>query len=284
MPKQEVGAIAFAPNDTALVTGDFDGNVFSWNLTTHVRQTLGRRHGNRVYSVAFSRDGAHMVTASRDMTVRYWDLAHCAAPGDSCFRTFAQPDWVMAADIDPTGEWLVTGGRDGIIRVIATGEMRQVLRILGHTGTVYSVRWDESTRHIVSGSADGRIGIWESPFDSAVAVSVSTSNPRRIATAAGERTSRYAGLEGLLTPDGHWAIAPSGDSLLVWSLFGPPSLAPLRRLVASVESGMTPDKHWFSRLEGGTLTIWRCSRCADSDSTLLNAASLRSGSATRPTK
>ena len=63
---------------------------------------------------------------------------------------------------DPSGTRIVTGSRDGTVRVgPATGEEPHLL--IGHEGPIWGVRVDPSGRLVASTSEDGTVRIWPMP-------------------------------------------------------------------------------------------------------------------------
>jgi WD40 repeat protein len=63
---------------------------------------------------------------------------------------------------DPSGTRVVTGSREGIVRVgPVTGEEPHLL--IGHTGPVWRVRVDQTGRLVASTSEDGTVRIWPMP-------------------------------------------------------------------------------------------------------------------------
>ena len=63
---------------------------------------------------------------------------------------------------DPSGTRIVTGSRDGIVRVgPVSGEEPHLL--IGHKGPIWAVRIDPTGRLVASTSEDGTVRIWPMP-------------------------------------------------------------------------------------------------------------------------
>ena len=63
---------------------------------------------------------------------------------------------------DPSGKRVVTGSRDGIVRVgPVTGEEPHLL--IGHRAPIWGVRVDPTGRLVGSASVDGTVRIWPMP-------------------------------------------------------------------------------------------------------------------------
>jgi WD40 repeat protein len=71
-------------------------------------------HSDRINDVIFSRDGSLIVTASQDMTLRYWSAADLEQVGFS--RSRRNP--ILSLAISPNGALIASGTRRGIIRLL----------------------------------------------------------------------------------------------------------------------------------------------------------------------
>lgn len=150
-----VTSVEFDPSGRFVaIAGADTAQVWEWGVDRRLR--LFRGHRDWVLDAAFSRDGAHLVTASMDKTVRVWDTSTARL-----LRTITGPAGFVSAAFSPDGEVIVTAGFDGTARTwdVATGEELRVLR--GHAGRVNDAAFSPDGGRIVTGAADGTTGVWD---------------------------------------------------------------------------------------------------------------------------
>lgn len=164
-------------------------------LQSRVRAVL-RGHTNIINSVAISRDGKTLATASKDHTGRLWD----AATGAQLHELRGHAASVVSVAFDPDGARVVTAGKEGIARVwdVATGKMLRELR--GHADELKSAAWDRGGKRILTASRDGTARLWDvetgepvaAPLKHAGFVNVALFSPdgRTIATAGSDGSVR----------------------------------------------------------------------------------------------
>ncbi|MCJ7681114.1 MAG: WD40 repeat domain-containing protein, partial [Candidatus Aminicenantes bacterium] len=112
-------------------------------------------HSNRIYSASFSPNGRYVVTASGDNSAKVWD----AKSGKLVLNLGNHPSHVFCADFSPNSRSLATvSGNDAKIWGLPGGQLIQTL--IGHTGKVSSVRFDEGGNRVVTTSEDGSAKIW----------------------------------------------------------------------------------------------------------------------------
>jgi WD40 repeat protein len=114
-------------------------------------------HDNSVLACAISPNGAFIVSASRDSTLKIWD----AATGAERATLTGHTDWVYACAISPDEAFVVSASDDKTLKIwdAATGAERATLT--GHTDLVYTCAISSDGALIVSASRDNTLKIWD---------------------------------------------------------------------------------------------------------------------------
>jgi WD40 repeat protein len=151
-----VFGVSFAHDGGSLATASVDRTIRLWNAETgeEVRQLRG--HESRVFNVAYSPDGALLASAGEDGTARIWN----PATGDTQ-AVLAHPFRVNGVAWVDGGRRIATASGDGVIRVWRSSDAREDLRLLGHTGPVWSIAAVPSTGWVATGAADGTLRAWD---------------------------------------------------------------------------------------------------------------------------
>ena len=148
-----------------------------------------------MYSVAYSPDGKHIVTGSRDNTVKVWDsqtgkevwTSSCHNGRKGCICEVDEDDMVtlnprctltahsrevLSVAYSPDGKHLVSGSADKTVKVWDSQTGKEECTLTGHSGYVRSVAYSPDGKHIVSGSADKTVKVWDSQTGKEVRVLV----------------------------------------------------------------------------------------------------------------
>ena len=112
-----------------------------------------------VHSVAFSPDGAKIVSGSIDKTLRLWN----ATTGESIGKSlYGHEHWISSVAFIPNGEKIVSGSYDGTIRLWDATTGKSIGTPLeGHENIVYSVAFSRDGKTIASGGLDGTVRLWD---------------------------------------------------------------------------------------------------------------------------
>jgi WD40 repeat protein len=153
----DIVTLAFLP-DGNLLTSSF-GGVRRINVTTGTSELLVQQPG----AAFLGPDGRHLLLLRTENP-------HFPVGTASVFDMQERRSWPLTTHgnqvtlmaWDPSGTRVVTGSRDGTVRVgPATGEEPHLL--IGHTGPVWGVRVDPTGRLVASTSEDGTVRIWAMP-------------------------------------------------------------------------------------------------------------------------
>ncbi|MEM1070109.1 MAG: hypothetical protein AAGI63_14500, partial [Planctomycetota bacterium] len=94
--------------------------------------------------ISLTPGNATVERKNRDGTWNRHDIANCEQ-----------------ASISPDAQWLATSDREGTLKVWHTETGRLVRTLIGHAGQVNAIRWDASSKKILTGADDGAFCIWD---------------------------------------------------------------------------------------------------------------------------
>jgi len=116
IPAEHVGAavntLVFSPDSKHLYVGmEQKWGILDWNLESKTARVL-EGHTGAVLDLAISADGKHLVSASRDRTLRYWDLEKGALLQRIDFGS--DP---LAVALSKDGTRIYGGGRGAAVKI-----------------------------------------------------------------------------------------------------------------------------------------------------------------------
>jgi WD40 repeat protein len=111
-------------------------------------------HEILVGNLSFFPDGTTLITAGRDMFVKFWTI-----PNGALFRTIATSNVPYSLAVSPDGHWIAVGMAQGDLELwAADGSNQRTLR--GHQDTVGSVAFTPNSQKLLSASLDATTKVW----------------------------------------------------------------------------------------------------------------------------
>lgn len=190
-------------------------------------------HTDAVCSAALTADGAQIVSASRDRTVRVWDLAGAKPPR----ALYGHTSEVRCVAVSSAAKRIISGGSDRTVRVwdLPTGRLLSTLS--DHADAVKAVATSDDGQLALSIGNDRRLVLWDLSSGKKVrSLKGHTGDPNCVAFAPGGELAVSGGWDKTLRV---WDV-PTGKELLrlggafsdfQWSVFMGLAFHPDGRLV-----------------------------------------------------
>lgn len=156
-----VNALKVNRDGTQCISASSDGSCIVWDLVRYVRLTA-LFEPNVFQSVLYHPDESQILTCGTNHKISYWDSVDSDA-----IRVIEGGDGFMTSlDIEPEGEFFVSGSEDRLVKVWLYDEGLPVAVGRGHTGIIKAVKFSPDLKSIVSVASTGEIIFWELPrFD-----------------------------------------------------------------------------------------------------------------------
>lgn len=122
-------------------------------------------HSLAVYCCAFAPKGDLFVTASRDRSVRVWNVR----TGSCTVMKGGHNGFVLSCDFSPKGNRVVSSSDDRTIKLWNTSSFSKVATLKGHEDKVYCVKYNPSGEYVASASCDHTVRVWNADTQSKVA-------------------------------------------------------------------------------------------------------------------
>jgi WD40 repeat protein len=151
-------AIAFSPGGDFIASGTASGIIQVWDASNLSSVATIRGHHGRVTSIAFSSDGAQIVSGSEDGTV-------CIRPVESSEEQLApipgHDARVNQVVFSSDGSRLVSGSDDKTLRIWDGLTCEEVAVLHGHEDVVWTVAYSPDGTQVISGSNDNTVRVWD---------------------------------------------------------------------------------------------------------------------------
>jgi len=148
-------AVGLSPEGTRVLIGSLDGTVSVFNIWSKQELAVLRGHQRLVRAASFSPNGARIVTASDDYTVRVW-----SADGKELGVLRGHQKGVLSARFSHDGALIVSGSVDHTARIWHAEAGHGAPMALAHDGKVQDIRFSRDGAWLITASLDKTARIW----------------------------------------------------------------------------------------------------------------------------
>src|SRR5262249_13729382 len=113
-------------------------------------------HSGKISGATFTPNGAFVVTASADKTIRIWNAADGAA-----VRTIDAAAPVTSLAVSTDNNLAAAGCEDKLVRLFALTDGAPKGTLTGHTQPISAVQFAGDNQKLVSSSADQSVRVWD---------------------------------------------------------------------------------------------------------------------------
>jgi WD domain, G-beta repeat/Planctomycete cytochrome C len=203
-----VTALAFSPGGQRIAASGYH-ELTLWKMADGVLDRRIPGLCERIYGIAYSRDGKWMATASGDPgqygLARLWTADPTG--GGKPVRDLAESqDAVFAVAFSPDGKKLATAGADRIVRVYETETGKLLVQIEDHADWIFDIAFSPDGKRLASASRDKTSKVFD------------VEKKESLATFTGHGQPVYT---VAFTPDGKAVTSGGEDNVIrIWTTEG----------------------------------------------------------------
>jgi WD40 repeat protein len=148
----------FDPTGRFVFAGAEDNSIIRWEFAANKKSSLAK-HDSWVHALAFSQDGASLISGGCDGRLIWWPAA--AETPEPVRVVDGHKGWVRGLATSPDGRFLLSGGNDRLVKLWNLADGALIREFAGHDSHVYSVCFHPSGEIALSGDLHGNVHQWE---------------------------------------------------------------------------------------------------------------------------
>ena len=155
------------------------------------------RSKNQVLALAFSPNGAHLASGSKDKTVRLWDLVNSGK-----WTTLQKHSgWTNVLAFSPDGKLLASGSTDKTVQLWNTATGDPLATLIGHINGIAALAFSPDGETLASASTDGAVRFWNTKNGDPISTPIAghTERVKAVAFPNGGATLASVAFNGIIT-------------------------------------------------------------------------------------
>ena len=154
---ETINSVAFSPDGQTLASGSSDRTIRLWNATTGFHEQTLTGHTQEVYDVSFIEDGKILASRGGNNTIRLWDAATAQHKETVHFGGLHGRHY---ASISSDKKMIANVWHDRIYLWDLATES-EIASLIGHTSSIYSLKFSPDGKTLASGSGDRTVRLWD---------------------------------------------------------------------------------------------------------------------------
>ncbi|UKZ78905.1 hypothetical protein TrVFT333_006651 [Trichoderma virens FT-333] len=249
-PGYEISLLTFLPNgkQLAMTVSSLSNRIFIWDIDSNENLRTLKGHTKYIGSMAVSPNSSQLVSASRDETIRVWDIS----PEADDPKMWEGHDRSFCMTFSPDGKKLATGSWDKTVKIWDAVVEGNVQTLIGHQNPIYLIAFSSDGKLLASASSVNDIKIWDIANSICIRTLIGHTDSIRLIK---------------FSPDSQsLASAADDETMIIWGLAIDSSITlrltitetdlnQPKKIVHSID--FTKDGEILvSSLEDGTINIW----------------------------